>query len=29
MYGVIVSSGDITDTDAQKVWDDAMVEVGR
>ena len=29
MYGVIVSSGDITDADAQKVWDDAMVEVGR
>jgi hypothetical protein len=29
MFGVVVSSGDIADADAQKVWDDAMVEVGR
>jgi hypothetical protein len=29
VFGVVVSSGDITDGVAQKVWDDAMVEVGR
>ena len=27
-YAVIVSSNHITDTDAQKVWDDTMREVG-
>jgi hypothetical protein len=27
-YAVIVSSSDITDADAQKVWDDTMREVG-
>ena len=27
-YAVIVSSGDITDADAQKVWDEAMTEIG-
>ena len=27
-YAVIVSSSHITDTDAQKVWDDTMREVG-
>jgi len=25
---VIVSSGDITDADAQKIWDEAMTEIG-
>jgi hypothetical protein len=29
MFGVVVSSGDITDAAAQKVWDDGMVAVGR
>jgi hypothetical protein len=28
MFAVVVSSADITDADAQKVWDDAMAEVG-
>ena len=27
-YAVIVSSGDITDADAPKVWDEAMTEIG-
>ena len=27
-YAVIVSPGDITDADAQKVWDEAMTEIG-
>ena len=27
-YAVIVSSNHITDTDAQKVWDDTMREIG-
>ena len=27
-YAAIVSSGDITDADAQKVWDEAMTEIG-
>jgi hypothetical protein len=29
MFAVVVSSGDITDAAAQKVWDDANAEVGR
>jgi hypothetical protein len=29
MFGVVVSSGEINDANAQKVWDEAMVEVGR
>jgi hypothetical protein len=29
MFGVVVSTGHIADATAQKVWDDAMVEVGR
>jgi hypothetical protein len=29
MFAVIVSSKDITDAAAQKVWDDANVEIGR
>jgi hypothetical protein len=29
MFGVVVSSSDIKDAAAQKVWDDAMVEIGR
>jgi hypothetical protein len=28
LNAVIVSSGDITDADAQKVWDEAMTEIG-
>jgi hypothetical protein len=29
MFGVVVSSGGMNDATAQKVWDEAMVEVGR
>jgi hypothetical protein len=29
MFGVVVSSNEIKDAAAQKVWDDAMVEIGR
>jgi hypothetical protein len=29
MFGVVVSTGHIADAAAQRVWDDAMVEVGR
>jgi hypothetical protein len=29
MFAVVVSSGDITDAAAQKLWDDANAEVGR
>jgi hypothetical protein len=29
MFGVVVSSSDIKDAAAQKVWDDTMVEIGR
>jgi hypothetical protein len=29
MFGVVVSSGEMNDATAQKVWDEAMVEVGR
>jgi hypothetical protein len=29
MFAVVVSSGDITDAAAQKMWDDANAEVGR
>jgi hypothetical protein len=29
MFGVVVSSGEMNDANAQKVWDEAMVEVGR
>ena len=29
MFAVVVSSGDISDAAAQKLWDDANAEVGR
>lgn len=29
VFGVVVSSGGMNDAIAQKVWDEAMVEVGR
>ena len=29
MFAVVVSSADIADANAQKIWDDAMAEVGR